>query len=530
ALFGKTSTGELVNRLSADTQLVGRNLSQNVSGGLRSLIMVSAGTGMMVSKSKVLQVAWFGETSTGELVNRLSADTQLVGRNLSQNVSGGLRSLIMVSAGTGVMTGLAGNTIIILVLYYGGGMVATEQLTVGNLTSFLLYAAYVGISIGGLSSFYTELNKGIGAATRLWDIIDREPTIPVIDRPNGEIILENIHYSYNDQPLIKGLSLHLHPGKSIALVGRSGCGKSTIASLILRLYDPERGRILLDGVDIRELDPVWLRSHVGYMFTNTIASLILRLYDPERGRILLDGVDIRELDPVWLRRHVGFVSQSTIASLILRLYDPERGRILLDGVDIRELDPVWLRRHVGFVSQSTIASLILRLYDPERGRILLDGVDIRELDPVWLRRHVGFVSQSTIASLILRLYDPERGRILLDGVDIRELDPVWLRSHVGYVSQDEPDWLKAARTAHLHELVVATHDGWDRQVGARGGQLNAYSEYLVDKALKEISKDRTVLTIAHRLSTIQSADEVAVLENGIVIEKGPYPELMAKQD
>lgn len=58
-------------------------------------------------------------------------------------------------------------------------MVATEQLSVGNLTSFLLYAAYVGISIGGLSSFYTELNKGIGAATRLWEIIDREPSIPV---------------------------------------------------------------------------------------------------------------------------------------------------------------------------------------------------------------------------------------------------------------------------------------------------------------------------------------------------------------
>jgi ABC-type multidrug transport system fused ATPase/permease subunit len=60
--------------------------------------------------------------------------------------------------------------------------------------------------------------------------------------------------------------------------------------------------------------------------------------------------------------------------------------------------------------------------------------------------------------------------------------------------------------------------------------LDAYSEYLVDKALKEISKDRTVLTIAHRLSTIQSADEVAVLENGLVIEKGTYTELMAKED
>lgn len=60
--------------------------------------------------------------------------------------------------------------------------------------------------------------------------------------------------------------------------------------------------------------------------------------------------------------------------------------------------------------------------------------------------------------------------------------------------------------------------------------LDTYSEYLVDKALKEISRDRTVLTIAHRLSTIQSADEVAVLENGVIVEKGPYLELMAKPD
>lgn len=86
--------------------------------------------------------------------------------------------------------------------------------------------------------------------------------------------MENIHFSYQNQPLIKGFNLHLHPGKSIALVGRSGCGKSTIASLILRLYDPDQGRILLDGVDIRDLDPVWLRSHVGFVSQVSLTSLI----------------------------------------------------------------------------------------------------------------------------------------------------------------------------------------------------------------------------------------------------------------
>lgn len=75
-------------------------------------------------------------------------------------------------------TGLSGNVIIISVLYYGGILVSTQNITVGNLTSFLLYAAYIGVSIGGLSSFYSELNKGIGAAGRLWDIMDRVPQVP----------------------------------------------------------------------------------------------------------------------------------------------------------------------------------------------------------------------------------------------------------------------------------------------------------------------------------------------------------------
>lgn len=78
-------------------------------------------------------------------------------------------------------------------------MVATEQLTVGNLTSFLLYAAYVGISIGGLSTFYTELNKGLGAATRLWEIVDRQPAIPV----SGINFIIALFFFFSDYTVIK---------------------------------------------------------------------------------------------------------------------------------------------------------------------------------------------------------------------------------------------------------------------------------------------------------------------------------------
>ncbi|XP_013173003.1 PREDICTED: ATP-binding cassette sub-family B member 10, mitochondrial-like [Papilio xuthus] len=465
AWFHRTSTGELVNRLSADTQLVGRNLSQNVSDGLRSLLMTIAGAGMMFYMSpslafiglcvvppvSMLAVIYgrFVRSITRQLQKTLADTSELAEEKISniktvkafskeakecesyaQRIETVLQLAYKESLAVGSfygMTGLAGNTIILLVLYYGGGMVATEQLTVGHLTSFLLYAAYVGISIGGLSGFYTELNKGLGAATRLWEIMDRKPLIPSIGglrpetRPKGEILLENVTFSYQGAPLIRGMNLHLTPGKSIALVGRSGCGKSTIASLILRLYDPEEGRILLDGVDIRHLDPVWLRSHIG------------------------------------------FVSQEPV---------------LFSG-SIKE-------------------------------NILYGALDDRE--------------------------------------EMIEVN-----------GKLEPAWLVAARTAQLQDMG-ASRAGWRREVGAggshlSGGQkqrvaiaraivknpkilildeatsaLDAYSEFLVDKALKDISKDRTVLTIAHRLSTIQSADEVAVVDNGCIVEQGTYTDLMSKEN
>ena len=80
--------------------------------------------------------------------------------------------------------GFAGNFIILSVFYFGGGSIADNLISIGDLSSFLLYSAYVGISIAGISSFYSELMKGIGASTRIWEIIDRHPTIPFISESN----------------------------------------------------------------------------------------------------------------------------------------------------------------------------------------------------------------------------------------------------------------------------------------------------------------------------------------------------------
>ncbi|XP_058525545.1 ATP-binding cassette sub-family B member 10, mitochondrial isoform X4 [Ochotona princeps] len=170
-------------------------------------------------------------------------------------------------------TGLSGNLIVLSVLYKGGLLMGSAHMTVGELSSFLMYAFWVGLSIGGLSSFYSELMKGLGAGGRLWQLMEREPKLPfnegiILNERSfqGALEFKNVHFAYPARPealIFQDFSLSIPAGSVTALVGPSGSGKSTVVSLLLRLYDPVSGTINLDGQDIRQLNPAWLRSKIG---------------------------------------------------------------------------------------------------------------------------------------------------------------------------------------------------------------------------------------------------------------------------
>nr|XP_054364467.1 ATP-binding cassette sub-family B member 10, mitochondrial [Mirounga angustirostris] len=170
-------------------------------------------------------------------------------------------------------TGLSGNLIVLSVLYKGGLLMGSAHMTVGELSSFLMYAFWVGLSIGGLSSFYSELMKGLGAGGRLWELLEREPELPfnegvILNKESfqGTLEFRNVHFAYParpEVPIFQDFSLSIPSASVTALVGPSGSGKSTVVSLLLRLYDPVSGTISLDGRDIRQLNPVWLRSKIG---------------------------------------------------------------------------------------------------------------------------------------------------------------------------------------------------------------------------------------------------------------------------
>ena len=163
----------------------------------------------------------------------------------------------------------AGYGAIVAVLWYGGHLLANGEMDFGELTSFMLYTFTVAFSLGALSSLYEDFAKAIGASDRVFELLERDPKMisgdSRITSPKGSLEFKEVSFSYPTRPessVLNGVSFELFPNQVVALVGPSGGGKSTIAALISRFYDPQLGEILLDGISLKNLEVEWLREQV----------------------------------------------------------------------------------------------------------------------------------------------------------------------------------------------------------------------------------------------------------------------------
>ena len=169
------------------------------------------------------------------------------------------------------------------ILLYGGNQVIEGAATIGVLASFVFYLQSFFDPIQSLSQLYTTYQAGMAALDKIFELLDEEPEIS--DRPDavalprvrGEIELDGVTFSYDgENPALSDLDLHVPPGQTVALVGATGAGKSTLAKLVARFYDPDRGRVLVDGHDLRSVTEHSLRSQLGivpqegFLFSGTI--------------------------------------------------------------------------------------------------------------------------------------------------------------------------------------------------------------------------------------------------------------------
>lgn len=313
---------------------------------------------------------------------------------------------------------LLGVIIMSVILYYGGQLVLSQsgELKAEQFFGFLVFFASLIQPAKNFSNGITSLQKGTVAAERIFKVIDLEPAVKskpdaiVLDSFKDSIEYKNVSFAYDKELVLKGINLRIQKGKTIALVGSSGGGKSTLADLIPRFYDPTDGQILLDGVSLTD-------------------------YEIES-----------------LRRQMGVVTQESI------LFNDTIFNNIAFGKEDATLEDVMEAARVAnahdFITQTQEG---YQTYIGERGSKLSGG---------------------------------QRQRIAIARAVLKN-PPILI----------------------LDEATSA---------------LDSESEKLVQDALTNLMKNRTSVVIAHRLSTIQHADEIIVVQQGQIMERGTHEELVAK--
>lgn len=308
AFFDFQRTGELMSRLSSDCTTLQNTVSVNISQGLRNLGQVIGGFGFMFYTSWKLSLlmfvlvppiavsaAFFGkrirkfskefqsaiaeasvvadETISGvrTVKSFIQEPTEIVRYNRAlENSFSSARARAKSISEFMTIAMVAGFAAVSFVLWYGGREVILSRLSIGDLTQFLLYLLIVAIGVGSLGSLWGDIMAGVGATQRVFEILERSSEEdPRGERPHqlkGDIEFRDVRFCYpsrKDFEVLKGISLKVHSGQVVALVGSSGSGKTTLSSLLVRYYDPTAGTIFVDGINLNQIQPSWLREQIG---------------------------------------------------------------------------------------------------------------------------------------------------------------------------------------------------------------------------------------------------------------------------
>jgi ATP-binding cassette subfamily B protein len=324
--FDSRNVGELTARLAEDVAVINRVVGDRLGDVLRFAWISVLGTGLLVYTSPSLTavlmlavppiavVGWV----LGGRVKTLSAHTQQAYAEagiVAEESLGGIRTVrafsqepaararyrerllaavetarqrILVNSSRSGVSFVVGEAAALFGLWAGASFILQGRLTSGAVISFALYGLLVARGLRRTSDFWGEAVRGLGATQWLFELLAREPRMPVdggvrLARVEGAVTLDGVRFRYPSRPDVEalaGVDLRVESGEVVALVGRSGAGKSTILNLLLRFYDPTEGRITIDGHDARTLDASWLRAQMGVvlqdpvLFSGTIAENI----------------------------------------------------------------------------------------------------------------------------------------------------------------------------------------------------------------------------------------------------------------
>ena len=308
--FTERRTGELTSRLSADLAILQSTLSTYISEFSRQVLLLVGGIALLtlthprltattlavvpvvvgaafffgsrlrrastgvqdrVAEANGLADEAFSQIRVVQSFTREAEETRRYGEQLADVVAAAIRRAKLRAVFFGVVGFIAFGGVV-AVLWQGGRLVLDGALTPGALVSFLLYAITVAAAVGSLASLFGGYQESVGAAERVFELLAIQPTVAEPARPvalahpvRGGVALEQVSFRYADAlpDVLHGVSFAVAPGEVLALVGPSGAGKTTVASLLPRFWDVTAGRVTLDGHDVRDLTLADLRGAIG---------------------------------------------------------------------------------------------------------------------------------------------------------------------------------------------------------------------------------------------------------------------------